>query len=129
MNANQRLETGANGAALSRVFDDFYVGCAVCSGSRTALLTGTHYQRLSMRAVLFPNSTEGLHPDEVTIADLLKTVGYKTACVGKWHLGHLPPCLGAGIELVSWRGAPKVRRQRSEPSPAPRWGFFLCGVI
>ena len=35
-------------AAEGMVFDDFYVGCAVCSGSRTALLTGTHYQRVSM---------------------------------------------------------------------------------
>lgn len=74
-------------------FTDFYVGCAVCSGSRTALLTGCHYQRLSMKAVLFPNAKEGLHPDEVTIADMLKDAGYRTACVGKWHLGHLPPCL------------------------------------
>ena len=75
------------------IFNDFYVGCAVCSGSRTALLTGCHYQRLSMNAVLFPNSGKGLHPDEVTIADMLKGAGYRTACVGKWHLGHLPPCL------------------------------------
>ncbi len=74
-------------------FTDFYVGCAVCSGSRTALMTGCHYQRLSMAAVLFPNSSQGLHPDEVTIADMLRGVGYKTACIGKWHLGHLPPCL------------------------------------
>ena len=74
-------------------FTDFYVGCAVCSGSRTALMTGCHYQRLSMRPVLFPNSTNGLHPDEVTIADMLKDAGYATACIGKWHLGHMPPCL------------------------------------
>ena len=80
-------------AAEGMVFDDFYVGCAVCSGSRTALLTGTHYQRVSMSPVLFPRSDEGLHPDEVTIADMLKDAGYRTACVGKWHLGHLPPCL------------------------------------
>ena len=43
-------------AAEGMKFTDFYVGCAVCSGSRTALMTGAHYQRLSMRAVLFPNS-------------------------------------------------------------------------
>ena len=73
--------------------NDFYVGCAVCSGSRTSLMTGCHYQRLSMRAVLFPNSGQGLHPGEVTIADMLQDAGYRTACVGKWHLGHLPPCL------------------------------------
>ncbi|MFN3192347.1 MAG: sulfatase [Aureliella sp.] len=74
-------------------FTDFYVGCAVCSGSRTALLTGCHYQRLSMSAVLFPNAKKGLHPDEVTLADMFKDAGYRTACIGKWHLGHLPPCL------------------------------------
>ena len=66
-------------------FTDFYVGCAVCSGSRTALLTGAHYQRLSMNAVLFPYSNSGLHPDEVTIAEMLRDAGYRTACVGKWH--------------------------------------------
>ena len=49
------------------------------------------YQRLSMNAVLFPQSSNGLHPDELTIADMLKGADYKTACVGKWHLGHLPP--------------------------------------
>ncbi len=80
-------------AAEGMKFTDFYVGCAVCSGSRTALLTGCHYQRLSMAAVLFPNSKQGLHPDEVTLADMLGATGYRTACVGKWHLGHLPPCL------------------------------------
>ena len=80
-------------AAEGMKFTDFYVGCAVCSGSRTALMTGCHYQRLSMAAVLFPNSDRGLHPDEVTLADMLKGAGYRTKCVGKWHLGHLPPCL------------------------------------
>ena len=88
------------------IFNDIYVGCAVCSGSRTALLTGAHYQRLSMNAVLFPPSTKGLHPDEQTIADMLKDVGYKTACVGKWHLGHLPPCLPTYQGFDSYYGIP-----------------------
>ncbi|HJN10364.1 MAG TPA: sulfatase [Pirellulaceae bacterium] len=87
-------------------FNDFYVGCAVCSGSRTALLTGAHYQRLSMNAVLFPNSNAGLHPDEVTIAEMLGGVGYATACVGKWHLGHLPPCLPTMQGFQSYYGIP-----------------------
>ncbi len=93
-------------AAQGMKFTDFYVGCAVCSGSRTALLTGCHYQRLSMQAVLFPNSTRGLHPDEVTIPEVLKTVGYRTACVGKWHLGHLPPCLPTMQGFDSYFGIP-----------------------
>ena len=87
-------------------FTDFYVGCAVCSGSRTALLTGTHYQRLSMNPVLFPNSKQGLHPEEQTIADMLSDAGYRTACVGKWHLGHLPPCLPTYHGFDSYYGIP-----------------------
>lgn len=93
-------------AAEGMKFTDFYVGCAVCSGSRTALLTGTHYQRLSMNAVLFPNSNQGLHPEEQTIADMLKDAGYRTACVGKWHLGHLPPCLPTYQGFESYYGIP-----------------------
>ena len=111
-------DVGFNGATVPKTpnldqmakegmrFDDFYVGCAVCSGSRTALLTGCHYQRLSMNAVLFPNSQRGLHPEEVTIADVLKGTGYKTACVGKWHLGHLPPCLPTYQGFESYYGIP-----------------------
>lgn len=111
-------DVGFNGATVPKTphldrmaregtkFTDFYVGCAVCSGSRTALLTGCHYQRLSMSAVLFPNSKKGLHPDEVTIADMLKDAGYRTACVGKWHLGHLPPCLPTYQGFDSYWGVP-----------------------
>ena len=93
-------------AAEGMRFNHFYVGCAVCSGSRTSLMTGCHYQRLSMKAVLFPQSNEGLHPDEVTIADMLRETGYRTACVGKWHLGHLPPCLPTYQGFESYYGVP-----------------------
>lgn len=93
-------------AAEGMTFTDFYVGCAVCSGSRTALLTGCHYQRLSMRPVLFPRSNQGLHPDEVTIADMLREAGYRTTCIGKWHLGHLPPCLPTQQGFDSYYGVP-----------------------
>lgn len=111
-------DVGFNGATVPKTpnldrmategmkFTDFYVGCAVCSGSRTALLTGCHYQRLSMNAVLFPRSDRGLHPDEVTLADMLKGAGYRTACVGKWHLGHLPPCLPTNQGFDSYWGIP-----------------------
>ena len=87
-------------------FTDFYVGCAVCSGSRTALLTGCHYRRLSVPPVLFPDSTVGLHPDEVTVAEVLRDSGYATACIGKWHLGHLPPCLPTMQGFQSYYGIP-----------------------
>ena len=65
----------------------FYVGAPICSPSRAALMTGSYPVRVGMTDVLRPGSTVGLNPREVTIADLLKSVGYATAAVGKWHLG------------------------------------------
>lgn len=70
----------------------FYVSSAVSSPSRAGLLTGRLGVRTGMygnnREVLFPDSPEGLPAYELTIAELLKTAGYTTACVGKWHVGH-----------------------------------------
>jgi arylsulfatase A-like enzyme len=93
-------------AAEGMRMNDFYVGCSVCSGSRATLLTGTHWERLGIKRVLFPDSDQGLHPEEVTIADMLKDVGYRTACIGKWHLGHLPPCLPTYHGFDSYYGVP-----------------------
>jgi arylsulfatase A len=65
-----------------------HYGAPVCSPSRAALMTGSYPKRaLPIAHVLFPGGAVGLHPDEVTIAEVLKSVGYDTACVGKWHLG------------------------------------------
>lgn len=75
----------------------FYVGAALCTPSRAALLTGCYPPRVGFGAkdrgtgVLTPESRGGLAPEEVTLAEVLKARGYRTACVGKWHLGHQPP--------------------------------------
>jgi len=75
-------------------FTNFYVGGAVCTPSRASLLTGCYPKRVGLQTgVLFPNDKGGLHPDEITIADLLKEKGYATACIGKWHLGRPPELL------------------------------------
>jgi arylsulfatase len=66
---------------------DFYVSQAVCSASRTSLLTGCYSNRLGIHGALFPDSKIGLNPAEITIADMLKTKGYATKAIGKWHLG------------------------------------------
>lgn len=75
-------------------FTQFYSAAEVCTPSRAALLTGRLPPRSGMcsgkRRVAFPNTTGGLPDGELTIAELLKTKGYATACFGKWHLGHLP---------------------------------------
>ncbi len=73
---------------------DFYVAGPVCTPSRAALMTGCYPKRVGLaHRVLFPYSDTGLRPDEVTLAEVLKTKGYATACVGKWHLGHHPKFL------------------------------------
>ncbi len=69
-------------------FTDFYVAQAVCSASRTALLTGCYPNRLGILGALGPASRNGIHDRETTIATMLKKKGYATAIYGKWHLGH-----------------------------------------
>ena len=61
-----------------------------CTPSRIAINTGRHPVRTGLNGVLWPGQTAGLHPDEVTIAELLSGVGYHTAMWGKWHLGDSP---------------------------------------
>lgn len=90
-------------AREGRRFTDFYVASSLCTPSRAALLTGCYAQRVGLGVcsrekdgaivpwhVLYPHSRQGLNPDEVTIAELLKAQGYATACIGKWHLGDAP---------------------------------------
>ena len=74
-------------AKEGRVFTDFSVSSAVCSASRAALLTGCYHMRVGISGALFPNSKIGLSPDETTIAEICKSRGYATTCIGKWHLG------------------------------------------
>jgi len=69
-------------------FTDFYSVAASCSPSRAAFLTGMYPQRIGIPNVLMPQSKRGLHPQERTLAEMLKELGYATAIFGKWHLGH-----------------------------------------
>ena len=79
-------------AAEGMRFTSFYA-TPVCSMSRTSLLTGCYSARVSMPGVLFPPNRIGLHPDEVTLAEVAKSRGYATMMIGKWHVGHLPEFL------------------------------------
>jgi arylsulfatase A len=81
-------------AVEGQKWTSFYSGAPYCTSSRAGLLTGRLPVRSGMaseaRTVLFPDSVGGLPPSEVTIPELLKTRGYATAMMGKWHLGHRP---------------------------------------
>lgn len=65
----------------------FYVSQAVCSASRSSLLTGCYNGRIGIQGALGPGAKICLNPDEMTIAKCLQQVGYATAVFGKWHLG------------------------------------------
>ena len=84
-------------ATEGQKWTNFYVAAPVCTPSRAGLLTGRLPIRSGMtsegRHVLFPGSKGGLPASEITIASALKKADYATACIGKWHLGHLPQYL------------------------------------
>jgi len=103
-------------------FTQFYVGSSICTPSRAALLTGKLPVQTGMygqRSVLFPDNAGGLDPREVTIASALKDYGYNTACVGKWHLGHLKKYMPLNHGFDSFFGIPYSNDMR----PEGRWDY------
>jgi arylsulfatase A len=96
-------------------FTSFYTGCSVCSGSRAALMTGRHYQRTGVVPVMFPATKVGLNPNEITIATLLRRLGYFTGIIGKWHLGHLPPYLPMRHGFQHYYGIPYSNDMAIDP--------------
>ncbi len=116
-------------AAEGMRFTSFYSTCGVCTPSRSSLMTGCYPRRVNMHQsdrgewVLFPVATRGLNPREITIAEVLKTQGYATACIGKWHLGDQPPFLPTRQGFDSYYGIPYSNdmgsRQRSINPPLP----------
>ena len=93
-------------AAEGQRWTSFYAA-PVCTPSRAQLMTGRLAVRTGLAGgVLFPDSTGGLQPSEITIAEVLKTRGYATAAVGKWHLGVLPEYLPMKQGFDSYFGIP-----------------------
>ena len=97
-------------AAEGMKFTQFYAAANVCTPSRAGLLTGRMPIRSGMYGdrmpVFFPNAASGLPASEITVAEALRDSGYRTACVGKWHLGHLPEYLPTNHGFDSYFGIP-----------------------
>lgn len=116
-------------AAEGMKFTQFYSAAPVCTPSRAALMTGRLPLRNGMcsnkRRVLFPDSKGGLPAEEITIAEALQANGYATACVGKWHLGHLPQYLPTNHGFDQYFGIPYSNdMDRINDAPKGRDAFW-----
>jgi len=85
---------------------NFYSAQAVCSASRAGILTGCYPNRIGIHGALMPNSKKGLNPDETTLAEMLKTKGYRTGIFGKWHLGDAEKFLPLNHGFDTYFGIP-----------------------
>ena len=84
-------------AAEGMVFSDAHGGSSVCTPTRYGLLTGRYAWRTSLQSgVLGGVSPPLIAPDRLTVASMLRERGYRTACIGKWHLG---------LEFAKWGDA------------------------
>lgn len=93
-------------AAEGMKSERFYVAQPVCSASRAALLTGCYPSRVGIQGALGPRSKTGLANEETTLAEVLKSKGYATAAIGKWHLGDHPSMLPTKQGFEQYFGLP-----------------------
>jgi arylsulfatase A len=87
-------------------FTHAYTASPICSPARAAILTGRYPPRAGMPGLVFSDSKFGLPDSEVTLAQILKSAGYRTACIGKWHLGHEPRYMPAKRGFDEYFGLP-----------------------
>jgi arylsulfatase A-like enzyme len=87
-------------------FTWYYSPQAVSSASRAGLLTGCYPNRVGISGALMPWAQIGINSEETTIAEVLKTKGYHTGIIGKWHLGHLKEFLPLQHGFDEYYGIP-----------------------
>ena len=108
-------------AAAGLRFDRFYAAAPVCSPTRASVMTGRHPNRMGVFQWGFP-----MRPQETTLAEALKTVGYATGHFGKWHLGSVrtqSPANPGKNGFDEWLSAPNffdndpILSRRGEATP------------
>lgn len=104
----------------------FYMAAPVCTPSRAAIMTGSYPKRVSMATgssffVLLAADPKGLHPEEITIAEILKDRGYATGIFGKWHLGDQPAFLPTRQGFDEFFGIPYSHDIHPYLPPNPKY--------
>ncbi len=114
-------------AAEGTRFTSYYSASGVCTPSRAALMSGCYPMRINMHIsdrgslVLQPVAAKGLNPNETTLGEVMKSAGYATMIIGKWHLGDQPEFLPTRQGFDSFFGIPysddMTRDKRPEEWP------------
>jgi len=102
-------------AAEGMRFTHFNAGHPLCSASRAALLTGRYAGRSGTKNAIMPYDTDGMSLDETTLADLFRGKGYRSMCVGKWHLGNSQEYLPTNRGFDRFYGVPYSNDMRPLP--------------
>jgi len=108
-------------AAAGIRFTNYYAAQAVCTASRSGLLTGCYPTRISISGAIDHNAKFALNPDEQTIAELMRDGGYATGMVGKWHLGHKVPFLPLQHGFDEFYGLPYSNDMWAYDYNGERW--------
>jgi arylsulfatase A-like enzyme len=99
-------------AAEGMRFTDAHSSSSVCTPTRYGLLTGRYNWRSTLKSgVLGGNSPPLLEAERLTVAEFLRDAGYRTAVVGKWHLG------------LGWSRLPQARKAERGPTQGDGWGL------
>jgi arylsulfatase len=104
-------------------FSHFLVGQAISGASRAGLLTGCYPNRIGFAGAPGPNCQYGIHPNEMTMGELVKQRDYATAIFGKWHLGDATEFLPLQNGFDTYYGLPYSNDMWPHHPQNDRFGF------